>query len=850
MMRKKKTFKSIISLFLVTLLLFSCFPITASAKTKIADIEIEPITIIEGTFGDYDYNDDYFKYCPEDLLCYTVTFDNGNTYSSDGYSFEYDGEWYWFETETDQSINNQWVSGNTYTMTVSLSGVSVDVPVTITDTPIESIEVEPISIIEYTKGAWQKEFNYESGKYERSYYYYNISDYAFGTVYFADGTSTEFDCGLGGEFEYNGETYWVSVSDDQSVQNPWTAGNEYSIELEAMGITASVPVTIEKFPIESIELEPITVVEGIGGEWYTYDGEDCYIYDVANSLEYTLTFDNGEVVSGYGRWVEYDGDYYKIEIVDNQELDNPWVAGETYIVTAEFMGCTAQTEVYIDYSPVESIKIEPVFIYEHTIGFMDGFYDVEADEDVDEYFYYEPASVMDYEVVFKNGEIVTDVGAKVLYNDEAYTFDVLTAQSYDDQWTAGNTYEIDVFLAGVKTVVEVTILECPIESIELEYIEIPEGFYGYYEKEFNEETGEYDLEYLRYFPEECMKYKVIFKDGTVVSGVGSSVEYDGRVYEFEVITDQSYENQWTVGNTYTYTASLMNFEVEGELTIIKSPVKSIEFEPISIPAGTGGSYIWDYNPETDEWDSFYFYYIPEELMEYTINFNDGSVYEGVGEMFEYDRYLCWMETETDQAYNNHWTVGNTYTMTVTVMGEVYYVDVTITESLVESIEVKPVTVYEEIDGYYVAEEDFETGEMIEYFYYFPEDVVEYTVTFKDGTIVNGCGNGFEYDGNYYEIAVYTDQSSENMWEVGNTYTAEFLCMETITDIEVSVKEYVEGDVNCDGVANISDVTYIQKCLAGFDEFTVSQYFMADLNWDGDVTIADATYLQKMLAGLI
>lgn len=237
-------------------------------------------------------------------------------------------------------------------------------------------------------------------------------------------------------------------------------------------------------------------------------------------------------------------------------------------------------------------------------------------------------------------------------------------------------------------------------------------------------------------------------------------------------------------------------------------------------------------------------------MEYTINFNDGSVYEGVGEMFEYDRYLCWMETETDQAYNNHWTVGNTYTMTVTVMGEVYYVDVTITESLVESIEVKPVTVYEEIDGYYVAEEDFETGEMIEYFYYFPEDVVEYTVTFKDGTIVNGCGNGFEYDGDYYAIAVYTDQSSENVWEIGNTYTAEFLCMETITDIEVSVKEYVEGDVNCDGVANISDVTYIQKCLAGFDEFTVSQYFMADLNWDGDVTIADATYLQKMLAGLI
>ncbi len=831
---------------LVLLLLIGCFPITASAKTKIADIEIDPITIIEGTFGDYDYNDGYFKYSPEDSLCYTVTFEGGEIYSDEGYSFEYNGEWYWFETETYQSLDSQWVSGNTYTMTVSLSGVSVEVPVTITDTPIESIEVEPISVIEYTNGEWQQEFNNESGKYERSYYYYDFSESIVGTINFADGTSTEFY----DDFEYNGETYWVSASDNQSVQNPWTAGNEYSIQLEAMGVTENVPVTIEKSPVKSIELEPITIMEGTYGEWFEYNGEDCYIYDVSSALEYTVTFENGEVVSDYGNWVEYDGGFYSFMVLDNQSVDNLWKVGETYTATAELMGCSAQTEVYIENSIVESVEIEPIYIYEYTEGIMDGSYDFETDEIIDEYFYYEPESVMEYTVTFEDGEIVSGEGSNVEYNDEWYIFDVFTEQAYDNQWTAGNTYEMEVFLVGAKTVVEVTILECPIESIELEPIELIENTSGYYEYDYNEETDDFDLEYYYYYPDDYIDYTVTFKDGTVVSDVGAYVDYEENTYYFEVMTDQSYENAWTLGNTYNYTISLMNIEVEGEVTIVESPVKSIEFEPLFITEGTSGLYTWDYNYDTDEWDLFYYTYTPWDQMAYTVTFADGTVAEWMGTDFEYNGTWYSLEIVTDQAYDNQWTAGNTYTVTATVSGVTAYLDITITESVIESMEIKPVTVYEGINGYYVEEEDLNTGEWIEYFCYEPLYSLEYTVTLKDGTVIEGIGGGFEYDGVCYEISVIDDQSSENIWEIGNTYTAEALCAGKSFEFEVTVEGNVKGDVNCDGVANISDVTYIQKHLADLVELSYTEWIIADVDEDWEVTIEDATYLQKMLAGLI
>lgn len=57
-----------------------------------------------------------------------------------------------------------------------------------------------------------------------------------------------------------------------------------------------------------------------------------------------------------------------------------------------------------------------------------------------------------------------------------------------------------------------------------------------------------------------------------------------------------------------------------------------------------------------------------------------------------------------------------------------------------------------------------------------------------------------------------------------------------------------ADLNGDGKTTISDVTAIQKYLAGkIESIDVSK---ADINGDSKITVADATYIQKVLAGLI
>ena len=59
-----------------------------------------------------------------------------------------------------------------------------------------------------------------------------------------------------------------------------------------------------------------------------------------------------------------------------------------------------------------------------------------------------------------------------------------------------------------------------------------------------------------------------------------------------------------------------------------------------------------------------------------------------------------------------------------------------------------------------------------------------------------------------------------------------------------------GDVNLDGVINITDATMIQKYLVGQITFTDEQIRLADFNGDGRISVTDATDIQKRVVGLI
>lgn len=64
----------------------------------------------------------------------------------------------------------------------------------------------------------------------------------------------------------------------------------------------------------------------------------------------------------------------------------------------------------------------------------------------------------------------------------------------------------------------------------------------------------------------------------------------------------------------------------------------------------------------------------------------------------------------------------------------------------------------------------------------------------------------------------------------------------------AIPKLIYGDVNLDGVADILDVTAVQRHLAGIETLSDKALGLADANGDGSVKIDDVTHLQTFLAG--
>ncbi len=613
--------------------------------------------------------------------------------------------------------------------------------------------------------------------------------------------------------------------------------------------------------IKSLEINPISIIEGTNGYSvykynYVTDEYDFYYFDYTPEeiMEYTVTWNDGTVTSGSGYYLEYKNEIHWFDIEYNQSYENQWTQGNTYTMTVSLMGVSVDVPVTITKTPIKSIEFEPISIIEYTEGSYDTEYNEETDDYDLDYFRYEPQDIMEYTITWDDGTVTKGSNYYVEYQGEEYWFDTRTNQSYEKQWTAGNTYTMTVYFLGVSVDVPVTITKSPVKSIAIEPISVIEGTQGYIGYGYNEETDDYDLPYYNYSPNfECI---VTWDDGSVTKGNSYYVEYEGKDYWFDTRTNQSYEKQWTQGNTYTMTVSLMGVSVDVPVTITKSPVKSIAIEPISVIEGTQGYIGSDYNEETDEYDLAYFYYEPEDVMEYTITWDDDSITSGSGRYVEYKGQDYWISVQTDQSYENQWTQGNTYTMTASLMGVSVDVPVTITKSPVKSIAIEPISITEDTCGF----TDYAYNELTDdydlaYFYYEPEYIMEYTITWDDGSVTNGNERYVEYKGQDYWISVQTDQSYENQWTQGNTYTMTVSLMGVSVDVPVTItKEMPEdtklGDVDGNGKVTILDATEIQRHLAELTVIDDERLKYADTDKNGKVTIMDATQIQRFLAELI
>ncbi len=917
-------------------------------ETPVKSLTIEPISVIENydgyKSGDYDENweyQNYYRYAWEGKVAYTIEFFDGEEIANDyGQNFEYKGEDYYLSYSDDQGLKNQWTVGNTYNVTVSALGYEVEVPVTVVKTPVKNITFSPIDMIENTGGYWGSEWNDETNAFDKEYYHYNWHECnPTYTVEFENG-DTITDSGV--YLPIGNDSHYMFPNDDQSYDNAWKVGNSYNATVSVLGYTATVPVNIIASPVESIVFEPIELIENYNGSYYNQDQENEYFYyDWQQYLSYTINFNNGDApVTGYGSYFEYNGQGYNLSLYDDQSYENQWKVGNTYPVNISALGCEAQVNVKINETPIESITAQPIEMIAGYDSYLNEGWNYEIGE-YEEYTHYPWGNNLSYTVKFKDSdEVVTANSTSFEYQGEwysvstrdnqgpstewkvgdtytatisalGYTADVPVSivqspvtnavfepiellekadgyirnegsdaeyfsysfdehlhytiylgdeepikvdgtsfeyngkgrsllyedpQSFENQWVAGNTYNVTVSVLGYEVSVPVTIKASPIESIVVNPIELIAGYDGSTTEDYIDETESYE-EYFKYSWGSKLSYTINFKDGTeAIIGNGNWVEYQGEEYYISRKDNQSYYNQWTAGNTYTATITALGFSTDVQIKIVDSPIDYITVNPLSLTVHSNGFWNNDWNPDTNKYDNEYYQYQWYDHFTYKIVFKNGDEVEGKTAWFTYNDEDYEFIFDTEQGFENEWTVGNTYNPTISLMGYTTTVPVTIKESPVESITVKPIKLIENIDGYHETEYDYDTESEVSYYKYDWRNNVSYTIKLKDGTEIEGNGGDFEYEDVYHNIHTKDDQSYSNVWTSDNVGTATLSVWGYTVDVPITILKINATPITPNINKNASITFGGEKVFFSFTPETSGLYGFESLA--NDDTVAD------------
>ena len=507
-------------------------------QTPVESIEIQSTSVIENTDGylqNAETENEFYYYWWTNRLNFTVTMKDGQIITGRNTSgFNYNGEWYGFSTSDNQSIEH-WTVGNTYTATASVLGYAIEVPVSIVESPIQSVVVEPVSLIANSNGQLMSEGT------EDEFYYYHWTNRLNFTVTMKDGQVITGSNTNG--FYYNGEWCWFQSSDNQWNEH-WTVGNIYTVTASVLGYAVEVPVSIVESPIQSMVIKPVSIIENSNGN-LEYEGTEDEFYRYSNwtnRMEFTITMKDGQVITGKNAWgFNYNDEYYSFSTSDNQ-YEEHWIVGQTYTATVSVMGYSTEVEISIVESPVQSVVMEPITIVENTNGQLM----YEGTED--EFYYYHWTNVIrNFTVTMDDGQVITVKNSNGFnYNGEWYHFSQSNEQ-YSEPWTAGNTYTTTASVMGYNAEVEVTIEESPIESIYVAPIVLVEGRDGY-----EAPNG------FRYEWSSKLEYTVTMKDGFTIKGRSSTpIFYKDTYYWWNSQGDEQYQSPWYAGGTYNITVSIL-----------------------------------------------------------------------------------------------------------------------------------------------------------------------------------------------------------------------------------------------------------------------------------------------------
>lgn len=218
------------------------------------------------------------------------------------------------------------------------------------------------------------------------------------------------------------------------------------------------------------------------------------------------------------------------------------------------------------------------------------------------------------------------------------------------------------------------------------------------------------------------------------------------------ISDNQDSEDWEVGNTYQVAFNIGDFSGTFNVTVLE--IESIEVEDVVATEDNNGYMdgYWDADNNYIEW--FRYNIEPNNI---TVNFTNGSYVSG--RLYEIQQFIsAYPNCYSDQSFENQWGVGE-HSATLSLAGFQQEYNVIITASPISAIEVKDLTVYENISYGYETENGY-------YYHVYPV----FNVILADGSRLEECKYGISYGSEYFSLNVSTDQA-QDPWRAGNTYTA-------------------------------------------------------------------------------
>lgn len=322
------------------------------------------------------------------------------------------------------------------------------------------------------------------------------------------------------------------------------------------------------------------------------------------------------------------------------------------------------------------------------------------------------------------------------------------------------------------------VIKSPVESIDVEPISLMVETSGYFAIDYDSQTGTYSPEYYCYEWQQFLKYTVNMTDGSQIEGSGTYFDYNGIQYDIDFANPQDYSNRWLAGNSYSPTISLMGVTQQVTVTVEETPIKSISVAPVAITEYTHGYYASD--------DSDAYRYIWSDFVNCTVTMKDGTVIENANYGFEYKGQWHDFRYSDNQNDENIWRVGDYYIAHIQVLGVSADVSVCIEPTKVATIVAKPLMLDEFTHGDYFYEPPKLLFEYTrEYYYYQWFNYTEYTVTMKDGTVIDAKGCEFQYDDETYYIEWSDNQCYDNQW-VSGEYIAQMSVQGVGCDVSVTI----------------------------------------------------------------